>query len=568
MQDLRAPLELAMAGDSRGFEVVVERFQDMAVGYAYSILSDWHLAEDMAQEAFIEAYSNLSRVYGPEAFPRWLKKILFKHCDRMLRRKRLSTFPLQAGLSVAAREGDPPSATVARELEGELRKAINALPPDARSVVTLFYISEYSQREISEFLGIPVSSVKSRLHRARMQLHERMIDMVGETLREHRPSRDKRFATRIERGLRDVYVDRTQASLIDGDLGRLSYRGYGIDGLAEFSTFEEVSYLLLYGALPNAAQLEKFDSDLRSSRLLPDKVLALVRDMKDSQPIDALRTVVSAMGGLDPDADDNSLEVNLRKGIRIGASTPTIVAAHTLMGMGEEAIAPNNDLGHTANFLYMLLGNVPDPHDARVLDKDLVLYAEHGANASSFAARIVASTGADLHSAITAAIAALKGPMHGGAAAGIMKMALEIGSAEGAQGYVTDLLEKGGRVAGFGHAVYRTADPRSVHLESEAKRLASRRGGPAWFSALVAVTTAMESFSKKGICPNVDIWSASVYHLLGIPVELFSSMFAVGRLPGWVAHVMEQYAAGVLLRPRLLYDGPVDLEYVPIKRRS
>ena len=568
MEELRDALEQAKTGNLRGFTILVERFQNMAVGYAYSILRDFHLAEDAAQEAFTEAYPNLHKVYGPEAFPSWFRKILFKHCDRTLQGKRLNATRLEAAGSVAATDGDPASIAEARELEAELRKAVNSLPPTARSAITLFYISDYSQHEICEFLGIPITTLKSRLHRARRQLHERMIGMVEKNLRQNRPSKDKHFATRVQKGLRDVYVDRTEASLIDGDRGKLFYRGYSVEDLAEHSTFEDVSYLMFFGVLPTRAQLENFDADMKSERHLPDHILSLLQEMTPMQPIDALRTVVSAMGGFDAETAGNSLQATIRKGIRITASAPTILAAHSRMGKGEEAIAPNSDLGHVANFLYMLFGKMPDPDDSRVLDKDLVLHAEHGANASSFAARTVASTGADLYSAITAAIAALKGPMHGGAAERVIRMALEIGSAERAPEYVKAVLDRGGRLMGFGHAVYKTADPRSEHLEPEAKALAARKAQPEWFSTLDAVKKAMEPYSKKGISPNVDLWSASIYRLLGIPEQLFSSIFALGRLPGWVAHVIEQDAASVLLRPRLLYDGPVGLQYVPIEQRG
>ena len=237
------------------------------------------------------------------------------------------------------------------------------------------------------------------------------------------------------------------------------------------------------------------------------------------------------------------------------------------MRRGEEPVAPNGDLGHSANFLYMMFGKMPDANDSRALDKDLVLHVEHGANASSFAARTVTSTGADLYSAITAATAALKGPMHGGAADKLIRMVLEIGPPERAKEYVKAVLDRGEWVMGFGHAVYKTADPRSVCLEPEAKALASRKGHPTWFSTLEAVKKAMEPLSNKGISPTVDLWSGSIYRLLGIPEEMFSAIFAMGRLPGWIAHVMEQEAASVLLRPRLRYDGPVNLAYTPIDRR-
>ena len=274
------------------------------------------------------------------------------------------------------------------------------------------------------------------------------------------------------------------------------------------------------------------------------------------------------MSGSEAESTDNSHQSAIRKGLRITASAPTVLAAHSRMAMGESPVAPDGNLGHAANFLYMLSGEVPDRDDCRALDKALVLHAEHGANASSFAARTIASTGADLFSAITAAMAALKGPKHGGAAAGVIKMALEIGSAERATDYVKAVLDRGGRIAGFGHPVYRTADPRAGYLEKEARNAVDRKGNPAWFSTLEAVKKGMGRHSGDGIGPNVDLWSGAVYRLLGIPEEMFSAVFAMGRLPGWVAHVVEQEASGLLLRPRLQYDGPVDLPYTPIDRRG
>ena len=567
IEHLRAALERAKAGDLDGFASLVERFQDMAVGYAYSVLGDFHLAEDAAQEAFLEACPNLHKVYGPEAFPGWLKRIVFKNCDRILRRKKVASTQLEDADLVAGTDGSPESAAEARELEVEIREAVGSLPPTTRSAITLFYVSDYSQREICEFLGIPATTLKSRLHRGRKQLHERMIGMVEQDLRRNRPSRDRDFLNGVRSGLRDVYAGRTEASLIDGDGGRLLYRGYSVEDLAEHSSFEEVCYLMLYGALPTRRQLDAFDAEMKSLRHISAGTLSMLRSLAGMQPLDTLRTVVSAMGACEDEPADSSFEGAVRRGIRVTASAPTILAAHSRMSRGEDPVAPDGNLGHAANFLYMLSGEVADHDNCHALDKVLILHVEHGANASSFVARTVASTGADLFSAITAAMAALQGPKHGGAASLVIKMALEIGSAEKAAPYVKAVLDRGGRVAGFGHPVYRTADPRAGCLEKEAKRAACRNGGPAWFSTLKAVERGMERYSKEGIGPNVDLWSGAIYHLLGIPEEMFSAMFAVGRIPGWVVHAMEQEASAVLLRPRLRYDGPVDLAYTPIGER-
>lgn len=375
---------------------------------------------------------------------------------------------------------------------------------------------------------------------------------------------------KLNKGLRSGYFDKTTTSLIVPKPGKLLYRGYNIDDLARFSTFEETCYLLLYGSLPTASQLRDFDGRLRTQRALPDAVLEVIRIHKDAHPMDALRSAVSAMALSDPDALRVSPEAAMEKGMRLTAAVATMVATHYRVRNGQTPVAPNPDLGHASNYLYMLFDRTPDAEDARLMDKDLILHAEHGANASTFAARVAASTGADFWAAITAAVAVLKGPKHGGAAEGVMRMVQEVGSEENAEAYVTDLLKNRGRVMGFGHAVYDDVDPRSVHMKAEAKALGERRGDTRWFSIIEAVanTKAMQKRAQHGVAPNVDLWSGAVYSLLGIPDELFVPLFAIGRLPGWTLHVMEQYSVRDLIRPRLKYTGPVDLEYVPIGRRQ
>ena len=372
----------------------------------------------------------------------------------------------------------------------------------------------------------------------------------------------------LKRGLRDVYIDRTGSSFIDGNAGKLLYRGYNIHDLAEHSTFEEAAYLLLVGSLPTASELSDFDAQLKASRALPDDILALVRLVRGAHPMDVLRTAVSAMSGSDPNATDLSSEEVRAKGIRLTAATPTIVAAHARIREGKDVMAPHGDLSHAANLLYMLFGEVPEREDARLVDMDLVLHAEHGSNASAFAARVAASTQADFYAAITAGIAVLKGPLHGGAAEGVARMATEIGTEENAEKYISDLRARGQRVMGIGHPVYRAVDPRSVHLKAGAKALAERKGQPKWFAILQKVAEIMEPYAKKGHHPNVDFWAGAIYHLLGISEDLFIPLFAVGRMPGWTMHVMEQYERKDLIRPRLQYSGPMDLEYVPIERRN
>ena len=371
----------------------------------------------------------------------------------------------------------------------------------------------------------------------------------------------------LRRGLRDVYIDRTTSSFIDGKIGKLLYRGYNIDDLSEKSTFEETIYLLMYDKLPTQAELDEFDRELKANRNLPEEVLQVIELTKTAHPMDVLRTAVSVLATFEPEVNDNSQEATLRKGVKLTAQAPTIVTTHARIREGKDPIAPYDSLSHAANCLYMLFGEKPLPEDARLIDKDFILHAEHGINASSFGARVAASTQADLHCAITTGVAVLKGPSHGGAAEEVMKMALDIGEEERAEQYVKDLLSGGGRVMGFGHRVYRAIDPRSIHLKDDAKELGERKGQPKWFSILESVTKAMEPYSRRGICQNVDFFSGAIYYLLDIPDDLFISIFAMGRIPGWTVQVMEQFKNNILLRPRLQYVGPMDVEYIPIEQR-
>ena len=372
----------------------------------------------------------------------------------------------------------------------------------------------------------------------------------------------------LKRGLQGVYIDKTQSSFIDGAEGKLLYRGYSIHDLAEKSTFEETVYLLLYGKLPNQGELDDFDALLRANRSIPAEVIEIIRLVKDAHPMDVLRTAVSALAAYDPDVTDNSLEATLRKGIRLTAQAPTIVTAHARINGGEAPVEPNPDLNQSANFLYMLFGKEPTQAESRLMEKDFILHAEHGINASAFAARVAASTVADLHSAIVSGIGTLKGPAHGGAAEEVMKMALEIGEEDRAEEYTREILNSGGRVMGFGHRVYKVEDPRARHLRSECEALGEQKGQPKWFSILSKVAEVMEPYAARGICPNVDFWAGAMYHLMDIPKEVFICIFAMGRIPGWTVQVMEQYSNNILLRPLLLYEGLMDVEYMPIDQRE
>ncbi|MBI4277430.1 MAG: citrate (Si)-synthase [Armatimonadetes bacterium] len=368
-------------------------------------------------------------------------------------------------------------------------------------------------------------------------------------------------------GLRGIYLDNTRSSFIDGTAGTLLYQGYNIHDLARESTFEEVTYLLWFGRLPTMAELRQFDVDLRTNRAIPPGVMAVIDLIKNGHPMDVLRTAVSALAAFDPDAGDNSFEASIRKGARLTAQFPAIVATHARLRQGKAPVAPDPLLNHAANFLYMLHGQKPDATSTRAVDLDLILHAEHGSNASSFAARVAASTLADLHAAVTAGLATLKGPLHGGAAEGVMALVHAIGSPENAEPYVKRLLAEGKHVMGFGHRVYKTEDPRARHLRDLARKMGEDRGLPAWYTILTRVEEAMAPLRQKGIHVNVDFYSGAVYYLLGIPEDLFVPIFAISRIAGWICQVLEQYANNNLIRPLLHYAGPVDLPYVPLKDR-
>ena len=372
----------------------------------------------------------------------------------------------------------------------------------------------------------------------------------------------------IHRGLKEVYFDRSDACFIDGRAGVLQYRGYSIHDLAARSTFEETAFLLLHGDLPSRARLEAFEAELRAARALPGEIVDLLRLVRRAHPMDALRTAVSALAAFDPEAADGSPEATLRKGVRLTSQLPTIVMAHHAIREGREPVEPSATLPHAANFLYMLGGEEPGEDAARLMDTDFILHAEHGSNASAFAARVVAGTQADLHGAVTAAVAALAGPSHGGAAENVMRMAREIGSPERAADYVKDLRARGEPVMGFGHRVYRAEDPRARHLREGVLRLSREKGEPGWYAILEAVVEAMRPYARLGVRVNVDFYAGAIYHLHGIPQDLFVPIFAVGRVPGWTVQVLEQMANNILIRPLLHYTGLRDRPYVPIAERG
>ncbi len=372
----------------------------------------------------------------------------------------------------------------------------------------------------------------------------------------------------LRRGLRDVYFDNTESSNVIGDVGRLIYRGYDIHDLAENSTFEETVFLMMHGHLPTQSELDAFDASLKAGREVPPQIIDIITQIKDSHPMDVLRTAVSALAAFDPESQDVSHEATLRKGTKLTAQAPTIVAAHHRIRSEKKPIPPDKSLGHAGNFLYMLLGEKPDTDTARLMDMDLIVHLDHGSNASAFAARVTASTLADIHGAVVTGISTLKGPLHGGAAEGVMKMALEIGDESNVEAYLKGKHDRHERIMGFGHAVYKAEDPRARHLREGSRILAEKKGQPQWFQILSKVEEHMRPYAERGICVNVDFWSGSVYYLLGIPEDLFISIFAVARVPGYVVQVLEQQDKNILLRPLLNYVGPTDLSYVPIAERG
>ncbi len=368
-------------------------------------------------------------------------------------------------------------------------------------------------------------------------------------------------------GLEGVVVAESGISYVDGEAGKLVYRGYAIEELAEQSTFEETTALLLDGELPGRSRLDELTAELAAQRALEDQALDVLRGLPtDAEPMAALRTIVSATGTFDPDTLDGSPEATRRKSIRLIARFPTIVAAFDRLRNGEDPLEPREDLGHAANFLYMLSGKDPDPDDARVMDVCLILHAEHGMNASTFSARVTAATLSDIHSAITSAVGTLKGPLHGGANQEVMKMLLEIEERGIDPGdYVREKLGRKEKIMGFGHRVYKTMDPRAPILRRFSRDLSQRAGQPQWFEMSEKILETMDS--EKGIDPNVDFFSASTYHALGIPTDLFTPIFAIARISGWCTHVEAQYAHNRLIRPRAKYVGKKDLSYTPIEER-
>ena len=358
------------------------------------------------------------------------------------------------------------------------------------------------------------------------------------------------------RGLEGVVALDTDVSFIDGQQGGLIYRGYDIRDLATNATFEEVAYLLWNGELPKQTQLDELNEQLQAERDLPPMIIDLLRQTpEDANPMAALRTAVSALALFDREADDMSHEANYRKSLRLQARVPTIIAAFDRLRKGKEPVAPRKEKSLAFEFLYMLNGEEPGAAAERTFDVCLVLHAEHGLNASTFTGRVIGSTLSDVYSAITGAIGALKGPLHGGANQEVMKMLLELDqSGRDPAGYVEEKLAKKERVMGFGHRVYKTVDPRAVILREMVEDLSNETDSRKWFEIGSAIMQKMEA--EKKLYPNVDFFSASVYYMLGIDIDLYTPIFALSRTSGWTAHLLEQWEDNRLIRPRAEYVGP------------
>lgn len=367
-------------------------------------------------------------------------------------------------------------------------------------------------------------------------------------------------------GLEDVVIANSSICFIDGDKGILRYRGYDVNELAEKSSYEETAYLLLYGHLPLAAELKEFIESLRKNRQVPEGALAILRAIPPKTDGMAwLRTAVSALAAFDPEAEDNSEGANIRKTIRMTAQLSTLVAAIARVHKGQSIIAPDLELDHAGNFLYMLTGKKPDELSRRAMDIALILQADHELNASTFAGRVTVSTLSDIYSGVTSAIGTLKGPLHGGANQKVMEMLEKIGTPENVAPWLRDQLAAKKKIMGFGHRVYTTVDPRAAILKQMSKELSLKVGPAKWYQMSEMMQDII--IREKKLNPNLDFYSATVYRYLDVDIELFPLIFAMSRVIGWGTHFIEQYRNNRLIRPMTNYTGPQGLKYQPIASR-
>jgi len=368
------------------------------------------------------------------------------------------------------------------------------------------------------------------------------------------------------RGLEGVVAAETQLCDLDGRNGRLAYRGYDIADLARSASFEEVCYLLWHGELPNRGQRDAFDAELIAARPIPAELTrALALTPRQADPNRHLQAAVSMLGMYDPDTDDNRHPANLRKALRLTSQIATAVCAIQRIRQGGEPIAPAKDLGHAANFLYMLTGQRPSAVTTRAFDASLVLYAEHELNASTFTTRVIAATLSDMHSAVAGGVGALKGTLHGGAGEAVMRTLMEVGRVDNVDPWADTALAQKRRLMGFGHRVYTAGDPRAAILRGLAEDACRQSGQGMWFDMAVKLHGRINAAKK--LIPNVDFYSAPLFYSIGIPVELFTPVIAASRIAGWTANLLEQYDDNRLIRPRADYKGPGRREFVPVEKR-
>ncbi|RMF98903.1 MAG: citrate synthase [Acidobacteria bacterium] len=378
--------------------------------------------------------------------------------------------------------------------------------------------------------------------------------------------KEKTASTAVAAGLRGVVAAQSSIGDVDGERGILIYQGYNIHDLAEHSTFEEVVFLLWHGRLPKRDELEKLQSDLRQNYEIPSEIVQMMKNFpKSANPMDVLRTAVSALAFYDKEGCATDRETALRTAVKLTARMGPLVATWDRIRNGKDIVEPDKSLNIAGNFLYMIRGERAEADEERIFDVALILHADHELNASTFTTRVVAGTLADMYGAVTAGIAALSGPLHGGANTAVMKMLLQIGDVDKVESWLEEALAAKRKIMGFGHAVYRTEDPRSTWLRKFSRQMGEKKGETKWFEISQKLEKLM--LEKKGLYPNVDFYSASTYYLMGIPLDQYSPIFAVSRISGWTGHILEQYANNKLIRPRAEYIGPRGLTYIPIDQR-
>jgi citrate synthase len=377
---------------------------------------------------------------------------------------------------------------------------------------------------------------------------------------------DDNYSKVVIRGLRGVAAATTKISFVD-PLGYLYYSGYNIDDLVDRSSYEEVVYLLLHNKLPTKRELNAIKSDLFSEMMLPKKVIKRLKSASpDSHPMEVLRTEISHLGEYDPERNDNSISANQRRAVRIIAKVPTIISFLHRTRIKENPVTPVIEFGFAENFLYMFRGKIADKEEKNAMERFMILHADHGLNASTFAARVTAGTGSDMYSAVTSAVGTLKGPFHGGASESVINMLYDINSLDEVEAYIQSMLDGNKKIMGFGHRVYKAEDPRTKHLRGIAERMSHQRDNLVIYNKCQKIQDTVHE--KKGIFPNVDFYAALVMHALGVPREFYTAFFASSRVTGWTAHTMEQYEDAVLIRPTSKYIGDFGRSFIPIEKRS